>query len=157
MSTDSPTDVPAAADASDVVTGPVGNARLQDPAASGPEGAELDRLPAIDVDRHAAADEPTAPIRQLEGIIQNLTTFATPVLREIAARAAELAARAALAAGPVAHRAAAVTEDVGGRIAVKSREVASELRDGAALRPSVVGDEPSAATDAVEPGLSPRP
>jgi hypothetical protein len=37
------------ADASDVVDGPVGSAWLKDPATSGPIGADLDALPAIDI------------------------------------------------------------------------------------------------------------
>jgi hypothetical protein len=133
-------DAPGAPDASDVVTGPIGSARLREPAPSSPEGVDLDRLPAID----AAADvpslmpsssglsspgyDPNGAVRQLEAIIQNLTTHATPVLREIAARAAELAAKAGEAAGPLAHKAATVTEGVGGRLAAKGLEVAAELR-----------------------------
>jgi hypothetical protein len=53
---------------------------------------------------------------------------ATPMLREIAAKAAELAAFAAEHAGPLARRAAEVTQDVGVRVAARSREVASDLR-----------------------------
>ena len=49
MTTDLPNDVSAAPDASDVVTGPVGSASLRDPATSGPEGAQLDQLPDIEV------------------------------------------------------------------------------------------------------------
>jgi hypothetical protein len=37
-------------DASDVVTGPVGSSKLRDPAISSPEGADLSRLPEIEVD-----------------------------------------------------------------------------------------------------------
>jgi len=50
MTTELPKEVPAGPDASDVVTGPVGRASLRDPASSGPMGADLDRLPTIDVD-----------------------------------------------------------------------------------------------------------
>ena len=145
MTTDDPNEVPAGPDASDVITGPIGSARLRDPASSGPEGADLDRLPAVHLDAEPKdaepkqatflptepsdrSSEPNAAVRQLEAISRNLTTFATPVLREIAARAAELAARAGEAAGPVAHKAAGVTEEVGGRLAAKGHEVASELR-----------------------------
>jgi hypothetical protein len=141
--TDVPDDMAATPDSSDVVTGPVGSASLRDPASSGPEGAELDRLPAIDADSQGAeataiepvpsrgggaADEPNQAIRQLEAILANLTTYARPALREIAARAAEVAAKAAEAAGPVAHKAAGMTEEVGGRLAAKGREIASDLR-----------------------------
>lgn len=77
------------------------------------------------------ASEParTEPaIRQLDTMIENVANYATPVLREIAARAAELAAKAGQAAGPIAHRAAEKTEEVGGRLATRGREVASDLR-----------------------------
>lgn len=149
MTTDLPNEEPAAPDASDVITGPIGGARLRDPASSGPEGADLDRLPAIEVDAgepdRAAlvpietsdrSSEPNVAIRQLEAIIQNLATYATPVLREIGARAAELAAKAGEAAGPVAQKAAGVTEEVGGRLAVKGHEIASGLRAKRAAEPA---------------------
>ena len=42
-------DKTTAPDAGDVVTGPVGSASLRDPATSGPEGAQLDQLPDIEV------------------------------------------------------------------------------------------------------------
>jgi hypothetical protein len=61
-------------------------------------------------------------------MLANLTNYARPVLREIAARAAELAARAGDAAGPVAHKAAEATDQAGGRLATKGREIASDLR-----------------------------
>jgi hypothetical protein len=67
-------------------------------------------------------------IRQLDTMIENVANYAAPVLREIAARAAELAAKAGQAAGPMAHRAAEKTEQVGGRLATRGREVASDLR-----------------------------
>jgi len=175
-------DALGAPDASDVVTGPIGSARLRDPAPSSPEGVDLDRLPAID----AAADDPSlvpsasgpssagydpnGAVRQLEAIIQNLTTHATPVLREIAARAAELAAKAGEAAGPLAHKAATVTEEVGGRLAAKGLEVAAELRGersdeagpaaaGTISEPSAGRAEPPATAQpqqAVEAGLPSR-
>lgn len=78
-------------------------------------------------------------IRQLDSMIENVANYAAPVLREIAARAAELAAKAGQAAGPMAHRAADKTEQVGGRLATKGREVASDLRRetaGAGVGPS---------------------
>lgn len=161
MTTDHPNEEPAAADASDVISGPIGGASLRDPASSGPMGADLDRLPVIDAgadepdagplvpDRPndlSPGNEPNAAIRQLEAIIGNLTTFATPVLREIAARAAELAAKAGEAAGPVARKAAMVTEEAGGRLAVKGHEIASGLRSertGPASGESVRPDEPT--------------
>ena len=105
-----------------------------------------------------AAMEPA--IRQLDSIIENLASYAAPVLREIAARAAELAAKAGETAGPMAHKAAAKTEDVGGRLATKGRAVASDLRRDTAVAGSASGTsplEPVGQTSAEkEAGLPPR-
>jgi hypothetical protein len=143
MTIDHPNEEPTVRDAGDVISGPIGGASLRDLASSAPAGADLDRLPVTDAGADepdatsgvlrgphdsTAGNEPNAAIRQLEAIIGNLTTFATPVLREIAARAAELAAKAGEAAGPVAHKAAAATEQVGERLAVKGHGIASGLR-----------------------------
>jgi hypothetical protein len=49
-------------------------------------------------------------------------------MREVAAKAAELAAVAGEKAGPAAHRAAQVTETVGQRVAARSKEMAADLR-----------------------------
>ena len=38
------------ADASDVISGPIGDASLRDPATSGPEGAHLEELPIVEPD-----------------------------------------------------------------------------------------------------------
>ncbi len=120
--------------AGSVVTGPVGSADLRDPSSGQSDGADLDGFPTVHVDvtSETAAtqsiDESNQPVSQLEGMIANLTSYARPVLREIAARAAELAAKAAEAAGPVAHKAAGATDEYGGRLATRSREIASDLR-----------------------------
>ena len=180
---DPPQDALRRPGASDIVTGPIGSARLREPAPSGPAGVDLDRLPAIEVAADDPSLVPSAPgpsspcydpngaVRQLEAIIQNLSTHATPVLREIAARAAELAAKAGEAAGPLAHKAATATEKVGGRVATKGLEVAAELRRvqpgrenpavaGAAAVPrTAVAPEPTAddrSPQAAEAGLPSR-
>ncbi|HSH22265.1 MAG TPA: hypothetical protein VK992_06605 [Candidatus Caenarcaniphilales bacterium] len=67
-------------------------------------------------------------LTQLQQMIDTLAVQATPVIREVAAKAAELAAVAGEKAGPLAHRAAEATEKVGGRVAARSKEMASELR-----------------------------
>ncbi len=76
----------------------------------------------------ASPEGPNPAIRQLEAMLADLTTYARPVLREIAARAAELAAKAAEAAGPAVQKAADATDQVGGRVATKGREIAADLR-----------------------------
>ena len=109
----------------------------------------------------ASSPSTTEPaIRQLDSIIQNLATYATPVLREIAAKAADLAAKAGEAAGPMAQRAADKTEAAGGRLSTRSRELASDLRRDTAVAKSGTGTpplEPVEQTPAEEEaGLPPR-
>jgi hypothetical protein len=70
-------------------------------------------------------------IAQLQVMIDQAGKTAGPVLRDVAAKAAELAAVAAENAGPVAHRAANVTEHVGDRLAVRSKDLAADLRKAA--------------------------
>jgi hypothetical protein len=109
--------------------------------------------------KHASGSTEPA-IRQLDSMIENVSNYATPVLREIAARAAELAAKAADAAGPMAQKAAGKTEQVAGRVATKGREVASDLRRETAVAGSASGApplEPVEQTPAEEEaGLPPR-
>ncbi|HYK95905.1 MAG TPA: hypothetical protein VE011_08595 [Candidatus Dormibacteraeota bacterium] len=71
-------------------------------------------------------------LTQLQGMIENLATQAAPVVREVGAKAAELAAIAGEKAGPLAQRAAVFTEQAGHRIAEKSRDIAVDLRSQAA-------------------------
>lgn len=65
---------------------------------------------------------------QLQSIIDNLATQSAPVVREIGAKAAELAAIAAERAGPLAQRAAEKTQEVGARVAERSRTFAEDMR-----------------------------
>jgi hypothetical protein len=67
-------------------------------------------------------------IAQLQAMIDGVATAAAPHVREIAAKAAELAAKAGDAAGPVAKKAAGVTSDVGQKVAAKSRDFAADMR-----------------------------
>jgi hypothetical protein len=71
-------------------------------------------------------------LAQLQAMIENLATQAAPVVREVGAKAAELAAIAGDKAGPVAAKAAEMTGQAGQKLAVKSRELAGELRRDAA-------------------------
>jgi hypothetical protein len=108
----------------------------------------------------ARTSSPEPAIRQLDAILENLASYATPVLREIAARAAELAARAGEAAGPMAQGLADKTEAAGGRLSTKGRELASDLRRDTAVAKSGTGNpplEPVEQTPAEEEaGLPPR-
>lgn len=71
-------------------------------------------------------------LTQLQAMIENLATQAAPVVREVGAKAAELAAIAGEKAGPLAQRAAVFTEQAGHKIAERSRDLAEELRRDAA-------------------------
>jgi hypothetical protein len=70
-------------------------------------------------------------VGQLQEMIDQAGRQAGPVLRDVAAKAAELAAVAAENAGPVAHKAANVTAHVGDRLAARSKELAADLRRAA--------------------------
>jgi len=68
---------------------------------------------------------------QLQEMIEGAGKTAGPVLRDVAAKAAELAAVAAENAGPVAHKAADVTGAVGDKLASRSKDLAADLRRAA--------------------------
>jgi hypothetical protein len=83
-------------------------------------------------------------IGQLQVMIEEAGKTAGPVLRDVAAKAAELAAVAAENAGPVAHKAATVTEHVGDRLAARSKDLAADLRkaaEAARAQAAAQGDE----------------
>jgi hypothetical protein len=87
-------------------------------------------------------------LAQLQSMIENAATQAAPVMREVAAKAAELAAVAGEKAGPVAARAAELTAEAGHRIAERSRDLAAELRregathaEGADVQPATPAGE----------------
>ena len=106
------------------------------------EGAPADG-PAPD-ERHSRWME------QLQAMIDNVASAAAPTMRELAAKAAELAAKAGDAAGPFAHRAASVTTDVGQRVAARGREIATDLRRAADAEG---GDAPAAAETGGDAGM----
>jgi hypothetical protein len=85
-------------------------------------------------------------LAQLQTMIENVTEQAGPVLREVSAKAAELAAVAGEKAGPIAARAAEFTAEAGSKLAERSRDLAAELRrDQAAHGESGAAQEPVAA------------
>jgi hypothetical protein len=91
-------------------------------------------------------------VGQLQGMIDGVTEHAGPVLREVAAKAAELAAVAAENAGPALKRAAEVTTEVGHKVATRSKEYAADLRRAQA------GQEPTEpGTAAAEESAPERP
>ena len=67
-------------------------------------------------------------LAQLETMINDITTQAAPVARQVAAKAAELTAVAAVKAGPLAQKAADATTDAGQKLAERAQSLAAELR-----------------------------
>ena len=128
-----------------------------------PEPASTEALAELDAEapeeggRSATARE---WMTQLQGMIDNLATHAAPVMREIGAKAAELAAAAGEKAGPFAQRAAEATAQAGSKVAERGREVAAELRRDAAKEtngnsadetpPVAVGARAGTASDTAE-------
>jgi hypothetical protein len=84
---------------------------------------------------------------QLQVMIEEAGKTAGPVLRDVAAKAAELAAVAAENAGPVAHKAANVTEHVGDRLASRSKDLAADLRKAAEAARAQAAASADGATD----------
>jgi hypothetical protein len=78
-------------------------------------------------------------LAQLQAMIENVTEQAAPVLREVSAKAAELAAVAGEKAGPFAARAAELTAEAGTKLAERSRDLAAELRRDQAARAAGAG------------------
>ena len=91
-------------------------------------------------------------LAQLQQMIDTVATQAGPVMRDVAVKAAELAAVAGEKAGPWAYKAAGATEAFGQRVAAKSKDFAADLRrpqDGVQDAATDVAD---AAGDAAEAG-----
>ena len=78
-------------------------------------------------------DKPRAPagremLIQLQQMIDTVSYQAAPVMREVAAKAVELAAVAGAKAGPLAYKAAEVTDQLGQKVAARSKSMAYDLR-----------------------------
>ena len=93
-------------------------------------------------------------VAQLQSMIEQLTTQAAPIIREVGAKAAELAALAGEKAGPAAHRAAVFTQEAGIKLAERSRDLAAELRrDQAAANGASADAEPEHAEEPTTTGV----
>lgn len=84
---------------------------------------------------------------QLQSMIENITEQAGPFLRQVSAKAAELAAVAGEKAGPIAARAAEMTAEAGSRLAEKSRDLAADLRRDQAAKAAEAEAEAEAVVD----------
>jgi hypothetical protein len=109
----------------------------------GPTGQEWSAPP--------ADDRQARWMGQLQTMIDDVATSAGPPLRELAAKAAELAAKAGDAAGPMAHRAASPPTTVGQRVAARGREIATDLRRSVEGEGDETPSAPESAADAAMP------
>ncbi len=93
----------------------------------------------------------------LRDAIDDLTVRATPAVREVSARAAELTAVAAAKAAPLARKAGDATADASGKLAERSRTWAAELRltiagdEGAPSTTTATADAPAGAAPSTAP------
>jgi hypothetical protein len=76
-----------------------------------------------------AAAKATDVLEQLREAVEDFAEKATPVVRQFSAKAAEVVASAADKAVPLAHKAGEVTADASGKLAVKSRSWAADVRE----------------------------
>ena len=79
-------------------------------------------------------------LTQLQGMIGRVAHASEPALREVAAKAAELAAVAADHAGPIAHQLADKTDEVSQVVAERASGFASSLRSAAQGSPGPAPD-----------------
>jgi len=83
-----------------------------------------------------------AMLGQLQGMIVKVAHASEPALREVAAKAAELAAVAGERAGPIAHTLADRTEEVGHSVAGRASGFASSIRSATSRGDSGPADMP---------------
>lgn len=105
-------------------------------------------------DSEGAASSAREWISQLQSMIENITEQAGPMLRQVSAKAAELAVVAGEKAGPVAARAAELTAEAGSRIAEKSRDLAADLRREQAAKAAAASEAADAASGATDKAAS---
>jgi hypothetical protein len=130
-------------------TGSNGHDPAKNQAAAGGSADETFGWTAPDDETAAAGGDARATaermLSQLQSMIDTVAVQAAPVVRQIGAKAAELAAVAADRAGPLAHRAADATADASGRLAERSRTWAADLRSKTEAGGA---DDPDAASSA---------
>ena len=76
-----------------------------------------------------AASKATDVLETLREAVEDFAEKAAPVVRQFSAKAAEVVATAADKAVPLAQKAGEVTADASGKLAVKSRSWAADVRE----------------------------
>ena len=129
---------------------------IHQPESGTPEAAapQVDETYSFDTEAPAESADParTATARewmtQLQAMIDNVATHAAPAMRDVAAKAAELAAIAGEKAGPIARRAADATAEAGTKLAERGRVVAADLRREAAAAREATNGASASTTEA---------
>ena len=116
-------------------TPPSGDEPL-DGAAKGADDAAKDAKDAAE----GASETASGIIETIRHAFDDLAEKATPAVREASARAAELTSAAATKAVPLARKAGEATADASGKLAVKSKAWASDLRASASHNGDAAGD-----------------
>jgi len=93
-------------------------------------------------------------LTQLQGMIGKVARASEPALREVAAKAAELAAVAADHAGPIAHQIADKTDEVSQAVGERASGFASSLRAAAGTSSGGEAGPTSEADSTGEPGTA---
>jgi hypothetical protein len=96
----------------------------------------------------SAASKATDVLEQLREAVEDFAEKATPVVRQFSAKAAEVVASAADKAVPLAQKAGEATADASGKLAVKSRSWAADVRESLSSNGST---DPTDKTDKTEP------
>jgi hypothetical protein len=106
------------------------------------------------------ASSATGLLESFRSAIDDLFERATPAVREFSAKAAETAASAADKAAPLARRAGEATADASGKLAIRSRTWAADVRASVGGAPGgheASGGAMAGATDDVPPAAQPTP
>jgi hypothetical protein len=93
----------------------------------------------------------TAILESVREAVDDLAERASPTVREFSARAAEFAAEAADRAAPLVKRAGEATADASGKLAVKSRTWAADIRASLANADAADPAAPSTTPDPTTP------
>jgi hypothetical protein len=87
-------------------------------------------------------------LESIREAVEDFAEKAAPTVRQFTAKAAEIVATAADKAAPLAQKAGEVTADASGKLAVKSREWAAEVRESLSGKD---GDGPAPASGPTTP------
>lgn len=120
-----------------------------DEPAEGPRDSSYSTPSGADSAKDAGA-RASEVLDQIKVAVDDIVEKATPTVRDLSAKAAELVAVAADRAAPLAQKAGEVTADASSKLANKSREFAADVRDQVGGPRSDTTDATDAARDAAE-------